>query len=257
MNKILPLRAIIIMIAVFMSGSCSDLMDDIGFSAKAGRSLLKEFDFDGRHYEFHYNPDGTVRMIHVHHDAMEYFYHTEYSNGRIVKAGLVDGEEIISTNKDFIVDNRGNIIQYTYSVAVPDLPDGFNTVYKVAYDKKGRMISVEGTSVASMEYDNRNNVVKWTPRAEINNLAFTYTYDNAKNPLATVKDLFVLLTEETVYLEYISSQHNSLSKTTPPGMYEVPGTILCGNTYDRQKRITGKKGIRNGEKVMEMEFCYY
>lgn len=242
----------VLLLMLFTFFSCSDLMDEFGRTGKVKKNLLKEFAYGDRHYEFTYNTDGNVRQIRAYSDGLEYFYNVAYQGTEIDSVSLIDGGEVISTHKEFMYDKDGKITGFTYSLPVPDLPGGFNTPYYIEYDSKDRIISIDGISKYKFIYGNKRNIHEWIDLNYTPGKSTFYTYDKGLNPLYEVKNLFVLLTEETAFWEYLLSENNSLTKTTPDG-----NTTTYTNVYDKRKRLIEKTGISRGETTDHFTFTYF
>ena len=218
-------------------GFLDELMNRKGIAKK---TRLKEMTRDGRQYLFTYDNKGFVDYITaVEGGQAMYTYDVTYKKKKLFSAQLVERGEVVSENSNFEFDGAGNIIKYTYTQYLEDVPEGVSTVHDLDYDNQNRLISLTTDgSATGLEwiYDNRDNVTSsTTPSSET-----TYTYDNRLNPLNRVPDLFFLVVEEHVFWEFILSEHNSVTRSHLTTWNNRTVNTSYTNEYDEYFRLVRK-----------------
>ena len=228
----------------------NELLDRKGVAKK---TRLKEMTRDGRQYQFAYDNKGQVDYIKAIEGGQTiYTYEVTYKKKKLFLVQLVENGNVVSENSNFEFDESGNIIEYTYTQYVEEVPEGVSTVHDLEYDDQNRLISLTSDGASSgreWTYDNMDNVT----RSITSGSETTYTYDNKRNPLNMVPDLFFLVVEETGYWEFIVSKHNSVTRShfTTWNNQTVNTTYI--NEYDEFSRLVRK----TDEEGNEFTFRYY
>jgi hypothetical protein len=230
----------LLLVAVF-TGCNEELLDELlDRKGVAKKTRLKEMTRDGRRYQFAYDNKGHVDYITaVEGGQTIYTYDVTYKRKKLFLVQLVEQGNVVSENSNFEFDESGNIIEYTYTQYIEGVPEGVSTVNNLQYDDQNRLIFLTSDGSPSGRewiYDNEDNVTRSTTSGS----ETTYTYDNKRNPLNMVPDLFFLVVEETGYWEFIVSKHNSVTRSHFTSWNNQTVNTTYTNEYDQYSRLVRK-----------------
>ena len=225
----------------FFTGCRDGLLDELmNRKGLAKKAQLQEMIYEGRQYQFTYDNKGLVDYINaVEGGQTIYRYDVTYKKKQLFSAALVENGELVSENRDFKFDENGNIIKYTYTWYIEDVPGGVSTVYDLVYDDQNRLVVLSsdgGSNRNEFIYDNSDNVSDWTTPSS----STTYTYDSKLNPMNRVPDLLFLLVEEPFFREFILSEHNSVTRSRFTAFNWQTRNTTYTNEYDAYFRLVRK-----------------
>jgi hypothetical protein len=219
--------------------------------------LLKEWKITStitpeRSYLFYYNQQKTldsVRLIENNHEITKIA--VKYRNGRLDSViNYVNGGEIEGFMTAYQYNDAGKVTQFTY-VQWEGGKIPFTLVFYYTYT--GDIVTLTwNTIVNRFRFNNQQDVEYITYNGNIPFDA-TFTFDNNLNPLAAVKDWYLISALESYLLEYILSKHNSVLKNYTDG-----NQAHYKNTYDQRKRLIRKELVdpRTND-TQTFRFYYY
>lgn len=219
-------------------------------------SLLKEWkrtasNLPERSYFFYYNKNKSVDSVRLVEDNKELMKIIV-----IYKNGLLDStfEYVSGYLQGFITgfqyDNLRRVTQFKY---VPwergTMP--YAQVFHYNYNGETVILSYN-TMVSSFRFNKQEDVEYINYRGNYDFEA-TFTFDKKLNPLAAIKDWYIISAMEPYLLEYTLSKHNSVLKNYTDG---YQGRYK--NIYDKKNRLVRKELVDSRTHVTQtFQFFYY
>jgi hypothetical protein len=222
----------------------------------ANMPLLKEWkktasDVPQRSYLFYYNPYkalDSVRIVESNIEITKTF--VKYRNGRLDSVLNYVSGQLEGFLTGYQYDNYGRVIQFYYAPweggKIP-----FTQVFHYTY--AGDTAILSWNTIVNHFRFNKQEDVQYISYKGDRPFEATFTFDKNLNPLAAIKDWYLISALEPYLLEYTLSKHNSVLKNYTDG-YQARYT----NTYNNKNRLIKKELVDPRSNVTQtFEFFYY